>query len=227
VGLLTVVLAWMLGSPAPSRPVPPAAFHARFIGNAAVEITDGSYTLLTDFPYESGAFGYMTYDSAEVHPRSRSVCLFTHGHADHFAPSLVGRIGCAVIGPTSVTSKVAGLEVLPLEPTISIGPLVVTPVRTDHGSEPHESYLVKWRGLSVYFTGDTDSAAELSRPGRLDALFITPWLLARARAAGLLPPAARIVVYHHRPGEKIEPCPSCLVPRQGQSFDLAGTWPTR
>ena len=39
---------------------------ARFIGNAAFEITDGEFTLLTDFPYQSGAFGYMTYDPAEV-----------------------------------------------------------------------------------------------------------------------------------------------------------------
>jgi len=228
VPLLTVTLAWLLGSLAAILPASPSpVLHARFIGNAAVEITDGSFTLLTDFPYQSGSFGYMTYDSAELYPRSNSVCLFTHAHADHFAPPLVRKIGCAVIGPVSVSSSVGRLKVLPLEPTISIGPLVVTPVRTDHGSEPHDSYRVNWKGLSIYFTGDTESASELSRQGRLDALFITPWLLAKARAAGLLPEASLVVVYHHRAGEKIEPCPSCLIPRQGQSFDLTGAWPTR
>jgi hypothetical protein len=228
VGLLTVALAWTLGSLAALHPWPPVpVLHARFIGNAAVEITDGPFTLLTDFPYESGAFGYMAYDPAEIHPRANSVCLFTHAHADHFAPALVGRIGCAVIGPPSVSSKVSGLKVLPLEPTISIGPLVVTPVRTDHGSEPHDSYRVNWKGLSIYFTGDTDSTAEVSRQGRLDALFITPWLLAKTPAAGVLPEAARVVIYHHRAGEKVEPCLSCLVPRQGQSFSMGGTRPDR
>ncbi|MCI0415294.1 hypothetical protein L0222_21180, partial [bacterium] len=38
----------------------------RFIGNMAFAISDGKVTLYTDFPYESGAFGYMKYDLKDV-----------------------------------------------------------------------------------------------------------------------------------------------------------------
>jgi hypothetical protein len=41
--------------------------HFKFIGNQAFLITDGNTTLLTDFPYTSGAFGYMTYDFTAPH----------------------------------------------------------------------------------------------------------------------------------------------------------------
>ena len=37
-----------------------------FIGNAAFRITDGTTTLLTDFPYRSGASGYMSYEAADI-----------------------------------------------------------------------------------------------------------------------------------------------------------------
>ena len=34
--------------------------NARFIANMAVEITDGTVTIVSDFPYQSGYGGYMT-----------------------------------------------------------------------------------------------------------------------------------------------------------------------
>ncbi|MGH9317886.1 MAG: MBL fold metallo-hydrolase [Thermoanaerobaculia bacterium] len=197
-----------------------SALHARFLGNAAVEITDGTFTLLTDFPYQSGAFGYMTYDPALVAPRPHSACLFTHAHADHFEPDLVGRIGCSVVGPASVESRARGVKVIPLAAKIRLAPLTITPVRTSHGSEEHDSYLVEWNGLRLYFTGDTDDLAELRGQRRLDALFITPWLLARARAAGALPAAKKVVIYHHRDGERVDGCEACIVPRQGQMVEI-------
>jgi glyoxylase-like metal-dependent hydrolase (beta-lactamase superfamily II) len=226
-----IVFALPIGMAAPPpRPSNPTApLHARFIGNASVEITDGTFTLLTDFPYLSGAFGYMTYDPTELRPRPNSVCLFTHAHADHFEPVLVGKIGCTVIGPSTVVSKVPDARTIPLQSKLQIGPLAIGPLRTEHGTVEHNSYLVDWSGARLYFTGDTDSTTELSHQDRLDALFITPWLLQKARAAKALPQAARIVIYHHRAGEKIEACSSsCLVPRSGQDFDLnPEIWPRR
>jgi beta-lactamase family protein len=193
----------------------------RFLGNAAVEITDGSFTLLTDFPYRSGAFGYMTYDLGEIARRPRSVCLFTHAHADHFEPDLVRRIGCTVVGPASIESRVAGSKTVPLARKMLLAPLTILPVRSEHGSEEHDSYLVEWSGLRLYFTGDTDSTVELEQQKGLDVLFLTPWLLAKARAAKTLPQARRIVIYHHRAGERVEDCAACLVPRQGQTFEIS------
>jgi len=194
---------------------------ARFIGSAAVGITDGEFTLLTDFPYQSGAFGYMTYDPAEVAPRGKSVCLFTHAHADHFEPSLVGKIGCTVVGPSNVESKLVGVKTVALSVRVSLPPLTIKAVRTEHGPEEHDSYLVRWNGLSLYFTGDTDSPTELSKQEPLDVLFITPWLLAKARATGSLPTARKIIIIHHRSGERIGGCSSCLIPSSGQTFELS------
>jgi hypothetical protein len=43
-------------------PAQAPSLTATFIGNMAFAITDGATTLYTDFPYESGVFGYMAYD---------------------------------------------------------------------------------------------------------------------------------------------------------------------
>ncbi len=67
---------------------------ATFIGNEAFKITDREVTLFTDFPYQSGAYGYMEYDEALVKRTPNSYCLFSHGHRDHFAAELVGQVGC-------------------------------------------------------------------------------------------------------------------------------------
>jgi hypothetical protein len=48
---LILALAFRAGAP------DAAGLEIRFIGNMAFSITDGKTTLLTDFPYRSGAFG--------------------------------------------------------------------------------------------------------------------------------------------------------------------------
>ncbi len=52
--LLSFLIIWM-------HPLQAQTLEFHFIGNMAYEISDGETTLLSDFPYESGAFGYMTY----------------------------------------------------------------------------------------------------------------------------------------------------------------------
>ena len=37
-----------------------------FIGNAGFHMTDGKTNIYFDFPYKSGAYGYMTYDETEL-----------------------------------------------------------------------------------------------------------------------------------------------------------------
>jgi len=201
-----------------------APMRARFIGNAAVEITDGQFTMLTDFPYQSGAFGYMTYDPAAVAPRGKSVCLITHAHRDHFAGDLVKRIGCKVVGPPSVVKRAAGQAAVSPAGTTREGPLTIITVPTRHGAVEHNSYLVEWNGLRFYFTGDTESTAELARQERLDVLFISPWLLMSARASKTLPPARSLVVYHHRDGELFD-CAPCIVPRPGEDLPVPAPKP--
>ena len=63
------------------------ALDFQFIGNEAVAISDGRMLLVSDYPYRSGAFGYMKCVPSVLSPAGRSVLLLiTHGHDDHFAP---------------------------------------------------------------------------------------------------------------------------------------------
>ena len=165
----------------------------------------------------------MTYDTGELRGRKSSLCLITHAHADHFDAPLAAKVGCDVLGPPAVLAKVPKERALDAGGTVRFADLTIVPIPTDHGAEPHLSYLVEWAGRRLYFTGDTESTAELSRQGPLDALFISPWLLAAARKEGKLPDARRIVVYHQEAGEKIASCAgTCVVPRQGQTIDIDG-----
>ena len=59
----------------------------RFIGNMAFQISDGAFTILTDYPYISGAFGYMEYQSETVKPVGTVLSLVTHEHDDHWNPA--------------------------------------------------------------------------------------------------------------------------------------------
>lgn len=194
----------------------------RFIGNAAYEITDGETTLLVDFPYESGAFGYMVYPREEVHPRQDSLCLFTHAHQDHFSGASVNKVGCTVAGPTQMTESATlqKVPVLPLAGEVTFKSMKIVPIQTPHAEIEHYSYLVSWHGLKLYFTGDTEQARTVAQAAELDVLFITPWL-----AEGLLklkkePWATKVVIYHHNPGESIAACSSCTVPSQRDSFEM-------
>jgi hypothetical protein len=78
-----VILA--LGLPAAVLFAQPPSLAARFIGNMAWAITDGSLTLMTDFPYDSGAVrGYLTYDASEIRSATaETLSLITHRHGDH------------------------------------------------------------------------------------------------------------------------------------------------
>jgi len=76
----------------------PAEIRARFIGNMAFQLSDGRATLRSDFPYESGYSGYMTWTDALVPPATAdTLCLITHSHRDHFLAPLAARF-CAKRG---------------------------------------------------------------------------------------------------------------------------------
>ncbi len=66
-GALIAVGAEPLGADPPGA-APPAELRFTFIGNMAFHVTDGQDVLLTDFPYESGAFGYMKWEPRDVPP---------------------------------------------------------------------------------------------------------------------------------------------------------------
>ena len=88
--LLAMAIAMVSVAPLGGQPT----LEARFIGNMAWSITDGAFTLMSDFPYDSGAVnGYMTYDTASElrSPTADTLSLITHRHADHWSPALFAK----------------------------------------------------------------------------------------------------------------------------------------
>lgn len=198
--------------------VEPAEIRARFIGNMALQLSDGRVTLRSDFPYEAGYSGYMSWSQARVPAASgEALCLVTHSHRDHFLPALAARYCQKLLGPADVT-KAPPDRALPLDRTVRFGPLVVTPLTTPHAGLEHYSYLVEWSGLRFYFTGDTEDAAELLRQRGLDAAFVSPWLLRSATKGGRRIDARRVVVYHHAADESVPEIQGRELPRQGDEL---------
>jgi len=196
----------------------PAEIRARFIGNMALQLTDGRVTLRTDFPYESGYSGYMTWTDALVPPAAgEALCLVTHSHRDHFLAAFAARFCQKLVGPADVTAALPD-RALPMGRTVSFGPLVLTPLATPHARLEHYSYRVEWSGLSFYFTGDTEDTAELLRQRGLDAAFVSPWLLRAATKGGRRIDARRIVVYHHEKDEAVPEIQDRELPRQGDEL---------
>lgn len=102
--MITIVgfaFALLAAAPAASRDT----LTFRFIGNMAYAISDGKTTLYTDFPYQSVYSEYRTYDFEAVPKGGDSVCLITHGHFDHFDPSLFPRMDCALIAPADSSRR--------------------------------------------------------------------------------------------------------------------------
>ena len=211
---MTFVLLFVLATTASSPP----ELRVRFIGNAAFEISDGSTSILTDFPYQSGAFGYMKYRDSEIRTRSGAVCLFSHRHADHFAPSLIDKIGCSVIGPSEVLSRVPESQQLRGAPLWHFGSATIRCISTEHGSVEHCSYVIDWHDLRIVFAGDVEHLELLKDLASVDVLFSPVWLADKAQAARASWPGLKIILCHRKPDEMLPKCQDCLFPNQGGSF---------
>ncbi len=198
-----------------NRPV----VQARFIGNAAFELTDGATTILVDFPYESGAFGYMTFAGHEARFRERTFCLFTHRHPDHFDPGAIPGIGCLVAGPGEVQAAVpAALRAGP-GPDWRFGAAKIECIPTAHADVEHCSYLISWHAAGILIAGDIGSLEGLEQVARRAGTILLPSWLAPDIETAALPPTPQIVIDHHRPDEDL-PGGKFLVPAQGLTFAI-------
>jgi Beta-lactamase superfamily domain len=197
------------------------ALEARFIGNEAVALTDGRMTLVTDYPYQPGYSGYMTYDPAGFHPRGPVLLLVTHRHRDHFDPSQPHDPSWRFLGPREIARSLPASAVIPVDSSVTVGDLQIRPIPTPHANLEHYSYRVDWLDRSLYFVGDTEDPAALLAQRGLDVAFVTPWLWQTVRSRGARIDARTIVIYHHRSGESVAGCTgSCRVPRQGERWTL-------
>lgn len=208
----------------PDLTVPRPALTATLVGNAGVLLTDGQTSLLVDLPYEPGAFGYAMYDPDALDPPGQVVSVITHHHTDHVDPDLfMAREAWRMVGPPSVTAA------LPSEPVIAgdsvtVGAFTVVPVPTPH-TDDHRSYRIRWQGLVLWFTGDTNDGSRILMEPRIDVLFITPWLMCGMRDAGDPPHAARVILYHMRTDEADPHCGAARPQPQGAVLTLSPSEP--
>lgn len=188
------------------------------VGNAGVVLSDGASSLLVDLPYESGAFGYMTYDPAALAPPGAVTSIITHDHADHFDPELLQqREDWRIVGPPSATAGLPSARVVEGD-SVSIGAFEVVIVPTPHTAD-HRSYRIRWGGRVLHFTGDTEDDARLRDSPAIDVLFVTPWL---SCAAGLdvESVARRWIAYHLSPRGTDRVCGEVEILPQGTSFGI-------
>ena len=192
------------------------------IGNAGVVLSDGSSSLLVDLPYESGAFGYMTYTADALQPSGSVVSVITHAHRDHFDPAtFLARGSWQIIGPASVVNGLPAARVLPGD-SVEVGRFTVVAISTPH-TDDHRSYRVSWSGREIYFVGDTEDPESVPPEPRLDLLFITPWLSCLLATSGRNAFAARSILYHQRPDGSDRVCGPVEILDQGASFTLAAS----
>jgi len=172
---------------------PSAELSIRLVGNAGVLLSDDATSLLVDLPYESGAFGYATYDPAGLEPVGQAISVITHHHRDHFALELFRpHAGWRLMGPPTVTAALPESLVVAGD-SIRAGAFSVIAIPTPH-TDDHRSYRIRWRGRVLHFTGDTTDPSSILAGPPIDLLFVTPWLacsLADARRSW-----DRAVLYH-------------------------------
>ena len=214
--LLALVLAWTAAAQAPP-------LQARFIGQMAFAITDGSTTLITDFPYEIGYAGAPPFGDRELQETTQpTLALITHRHLDHFDPAAFAKTNWKMLGPSDAAARIKSDRVLPLAPRVTFGALEIESIKTPHHNLEHYSYIVTWHGRRLYFSGDTESADSLLAAQRLDVAFVSSWQFQAARRVGGAPiDAKRIVIYHHRSGDQITGCSgTCVAPRLGDTVEI-------
>ena len=202
------------------RPV----LEARFIGNMAFAITDGAFTLMSDFPYQSGYSRYMEYAAENIRSSTPvTLSLITHRHGDHWEPALFTKnTDWRVAGPNDVIASAPAHRVVPLsEAKTMFGPIEIERIETPHANIGHYSYVVTWHGKRLYFSGDTESSASLRAATNLDVAFVSPWVYRAIVKNNHAVDARRIVIYHHEAGESIAECRDrCSVPQQGDTIAI-------
>jgi L-ascorbate metabolism protein UlaG (beta-lactamase superfamily) len=199
-----------------------AALQARFIGQMAFSITDGTVTVVTDFPYQIGYADAPPYEPKELSGGLPStLALITHKHLDHWEPALFAKTSWKVAGPDDVIAGVAADRVVTLKGTTTWGPVQIEPLETPHARIGHYSYIVTWQGKRLYFSGDTDDGRSVILAKNLDAAFVSPWLYGTVAKLSSRLDAKRIVIYHHEAGRQVAGCDAgCVVPKQGDTISI-------
>ncbi len=196
----------------------------KLLGNCALYMTDGNLKMYVDFPYKSGAYGYMTYDPALLDSiPDNSLFLFTHGHEDHYNRKLFKKTHQKLYGPWPVKFLLAKKRKYKLDELNSLFPgFSIEEYKTKHRlSLKHYSYLIQWDGKRIFISGDAENADTLVKMKDLDLVFAPYWVLLDANNRNLKIDSKKIIVYHLRNGDKITSGnEKIIISKQYQEFEL-------
>ncbi|MFK7781475.1 MBL fold metallo-hydrolase [Psychroserpens sp.] len=150
-----------------------------FLGNCGLYLTDGKTNIYTDFPYKSGAHGYMEFDQSELENiKENSIFIFTHKHSDHYSDKNIKKVinekGGKKYGSWNI-EKLKNLEKIIPDFSIQV-------FKTKHKwSSKHYSYLITWHNKKIYLSGDTESAKTIGTIKNIDWAFVPYWIFLDAK----------------------------------------------
>jgi len=170
------------------------AIEIKFLGNCGIHMTDGDLNVYVDFPYKSGAYGYMTYDKSVLDSITpNAIFIFTHKHADHYSGKLVRKVRKGEHSKKFTPWRSGKLE----KYSQTIPDFDIQALKTKHRfTLKHNSYLITWHGKKIYLSGDTEHANIIGGVKGIDWAFIPYWVLKDAKRNNIKIDATKIVLYH-------------------------------
>ena len=174
----------------------------QFLGNCGLYLTDGTTHIYTDFPYKSGAHGYMEFDESQLESiKENSIFIFTHKHSDHYSKKSLKRVTKDKGGKEYGVSNILELEELEK----AIDDFEIKAFRTLHKvfgiNFKHYSYLITWHGKRIYLSGDTTHPETIGKVKDIDLAFIPYWLYENAKERKITIDTDEIGFYHLYPAE--------------------------
>jgi len=172
-----------------------------FIGNCGLHLTDGKSNIYFDFPYKSGAFGYMKYNSNEIDSiNENAIFIFTHKHPDHYSKRILKHVLRKRKGKAYGNGRTKKFEQL----NTSIEDFKIEVFKTKHRfSFKHHSYLITWHGKRIYFSGDTETSETIAKVKDIDWAFVPVWIITDAKEKNISIDAKKFGIYHLYPTQKV------------------------
>jgi L-ascorbate metabolism protein UlaG (beta-lactamase superfamily) len=174
----------------------------QFLGNCGLYLTDGKEHIYIDFPYKSGAYGYMKYAESSLDSlQENAYFLFTHKHADHYSRKNVKKQIKQNGGKKYGVFKISKLQ----EFANSIDNFEIKAFKTKHSffgiPFRHYSFLITWHGKRIFLSGDTTEPETIGNIKNIDWAYIPPWILYYAKQKNISIDAKMQFIYHLYPSE--------------------------
>lgn len=171
-----------------------------FIGNCGFHMTDGITDFYIDFPYKSGAYGYMEFDEEEMDKiKENSIFIFTHKHADHYSRKNLKKVMKDKGGKKFGVANISKLEKL----GETIENFEIKAFKTKHTffgiPFRHYSYLITWHGKRIFISGDTTNPETIAEMENIELAFVPYWILKNAKDQGIKIDAKMFAIYHLYP----------------------------